>query len=1558
MKKLARESRKGLLNRTLSVLLSIAMVMNGSYATAFAADTSTVPVTVSEASGDAPDATANDAQSAEDANGAVASDNQDSENTNAAAADDNASQQSSGTPVVDARRAPAATKAVSLNGLASYDTIADALAAAKEGDTISLNADLTENVTITKGITLDLGGHTLTGDGGSVITSKVTSTVQNGTITGGNATKGGGINVQSGSITVKNVTFTGNTATGSGGSGAAVYAGDGANILYVNKCTIVDNTSTFGSMIGTGASHKGSVTVINTTIKDNKVNSAGGVYGAIYAYGKNFIIQNNTVPSTDASNGGIFVMANANNATTVTFKDGSYAGAVCLTGATVKADGTNMATPDGFGLKVNASTTGTISSFTINGHTQVPQTTNALISATTSANNAKITISNVSLTNNKIANPNQNVIYLYQKGKSGTSIKLDNVTVTGNTGGSSAVFSDGGSAWTYIKNSTIANNQVGDAAIRVNSGSVDLTNSTVTGNKSTNAGQKAGGVMANNFGTFTFTSGALYGNQNASGSPSDVYVNNGYTKLADVTQMTAEGVDFSDCVWNKNGDRSKTAYPNQTNYDDTVFYAEGEKKTYVAQIGDTKFTTVNAALEAAKSGDTIKLISEGTDLAMDPAELSGKSVTLDLNGHKLATSDAKGSLMDVKSGSLTLVNTSDQTASIANPVTGDGGNVNIYSNTTVDGQKYGDLQLKNTDQNPIDMKQGTLKLAGTFNSYAWVRIAKGNPIQAGREEEGGLTFVDANLNITVTGADDEFAKFNSEDGTVDDLVLVSGGDKQLAKHVKVTNLNETGKQFTAVRYDAAKGAVVLHKVSRSTGVYVDGVEGNDETGDGSYDKPFKTMAKTLEYYNAHKDQYEAVYVKDTVTVSDAQTWDGKGAMVCRDPGFDGNLVNVKGDLTLKDITFDGMAPSVTKTDSMFVVDGNLTLNDGATLQNNSTSKDTLSIGGAIRAGGKSTVTLNTGSKVSGNDAGWGGGVYSAGKVVLDGGEVSDNAAYSSNFKAAGGGICMNNYDNGSVEGLAADLDFKSGTVSGNYSDYIGGGISLRTKNINDDAYPDQKVTMNMTGGTIDGNTTGSAGGGLYVQCKSTATVSAGNITNNVAEGKETVFTGGGIYVNGVNSGERKQFPNGELYLTNAIITDNSASGMGGGIADCPTSTVRMYVTEGSAIYQNSSAKNVNEVYTSSETVYFPGGSHSGTTTITISPVMLGGGAYQWVYAQDTPDGKHKAGDLVDTADMRDAHDIALNNPVKNGSTQATAAKDLAKVYITGNKATGTNKHGGGIGTNGDVYIGKEGEYIDITGEKVWKNPDSTNIPDAIELILQVKDINGKWTEVTRKTATKTDNWKVTFSDLPKGSYPDGTDLEYRVVENPKFVALFNGLPTSIKITIGQLFNSVAGNEVVTGNVGKVTNEDKTTSVSVLKKWDDSEDADGLRPSEVTVHLLANGEDTGKTLTLSEDNNWSGEFSDLLVYDKGVAIAYTVQEDVPEGYTADVSGSATDGFTITNSHTPEKPHEEKPKSKQKKKHAIPQTSDPTSSTLIYTFAVSGLGMVTAGLYSSRRKRERK
>jgi uncharacterized protein YqeY len=56
--------------------------------------------------------------------------------------------------------------------------------------------------------------------------------------------------------------------------------------------------------------------------------------------------------------------------------------------------------------------------------------------------------------------------------------------------------------------------------------------------------------------------------------------------------------------------------------------------------------------------------------------------------------------------------------------------------------------------------------------------------------------------------------------------------------------------------------------------------------------------------------------------------------------------------------------------------------------------------------------------------------------------------------------------------------------------------------------------------------------------------------------------------------------------------------------------------------------------------------------------------------------------------------------------------------------------------------------------------------------------------------------------------------------------------------------------------------DGKTQVTVTKVWNDSDDQDGIRPKSVRVKLLADGEETGKTLALSEDNGWSGIFKDL------------------------------------------------------------------------------------------------
>ncbi len=102
----------------------------------------------------------------------------------------------------------------------------------------------------------------------------------------------------------------------------------------------------------------------------------------------------------------------------------------------------------------------------------------------------------------------------------------------------------------------------------------------------------------------------------------------------------------------------------------------------------------------------------------------------------------------------------------------------------------------------------------------------------------------------------------------------------------------------------------------------------------------------------------------------------------------------------------------------------------------------------------------------------------------------------------------------------------------------------------------------------------------------------------------------------------------------------------------------------------------------------------------------------------------------------------------------------------------------------------------------------------------------------------------------------------------------------------------------------VYNDAETIDVEGIKTWDDADDKDGKRPESITVVLYADGE-VIDSVEVSADDNWEYNFENLPKYAEGDVITYTVAEEkVPEGYTAVIEGSATDGFTITNSHTPE------------------------------------------------------
>lgn len=97
-------------------------------------------------------------------------------------------------------------------------------------------------------------------------------------------------------------------------------------------------------------------------------------------------------------------------------------------------------------------------------------------------------------------------------------------------------------------------------------------------------------------------------------------------------------------------------------------------------------------------------------------------------------------------------------------------------------------------------------------------------------------------------------------------------------------------------------------------------------------------------------------------------------------------------------------------------------------------------------------------------------------------------------------------------------------------------------------------------------------------------------------------------------------------------------------------------------------------------------------------------------------------------------------------------------------------------------------------------------------------------------------------------------------------------------------------------------------VSVLIKWDDDTDRDGLRlkGDGVVVTLCADSEATDKTLTLTGSNeaeDWTGTFEDLPVWKDGQRVVYSIKVTDKEGYTP-IYENATP-FNVTMKHKPAK-----------------------------------------------------
>ena len=161
--------------------------------------------------------------------------------------------------------------AVASVGDSKYQSLTEAIDAAQDGQTVRLLADAAEDVVISKSITLDLGGKTLTNTNA------------------GKAT----ISVQSGTVTVKN----GNVVGGTGYYN--IEAKKDANLTLTDVTATAGNTGSsmidnYGTLTITSGTYTGGLNVVKSE-EDSVLNISGGTFtlnyatngytGVIFAYG-------------------------------------------------------------------------------------------------------------------------------------------------------------------------------------------------------------------------------------------------------------------------------------------------------------------------------------------------------------------------------------------------------------------------------------------------------------------------------------------------------------------------------------------------------------------------------------------------------------------------------------------------------------------------------------------------------------------------------------------------------------------------------------------------------------------------------------------------------------------------------------------------------------------------------------------------------------------------------------------------------------------------------------------------------------------------------------------------------------------------------------------------------------------------------------------------------------------------------------------------------------------------------------------------------------------------
>lgn len=462
--------------------------------------------------------------------------------------------------------------------------------------------------------------------------------------------------------------------------------------------------------------------------------------------------------------------------------------------------------------------------------------------------------------------------------------------------------------------------------------------------------------------------------------------------------------------------------------------------------------------------------------------------------------------------------------------------------------------------------------------------------------------------------------------------------------------------------------------------------------------------------------------------------------------------------------------------------------------------------------------------------------------------------------------------------------------------------------------------LDIKGGYIASNVSyRSEGAGIRVGQKVDAMIngtpgSKVYITNNHCMSRFD-WGGGGIFVQGCNETPSDA---GRLFVYSSYISSNTAGGYGGGVAVCPTGKTLVTNTEGTAIFGNSSAGaeydiegHKNKPYKKDNnsgndvTPHLSGGGHdknqdkdaynsevfrenghadfflaakAGHTDPIAAVIgkMLGGGDAKYWGSKERSDNKepsdnnelYEAINIPANGGVKIYRSVGLSSGVTAGSDEANKAQEAAGTFITGNYSW---DHGGGIMSNGDLYLGV---------------PADTYVYPSLKLKAS-KELNGRDLK----------DGEFSFTVYRKGSDDPFTNGTFNRDACTKVGTANNDACGNITFNLGEQFAASGTADTITyylaENAGKVSDITYDPAVYEIKVT--------VKDNTTVLMHVPTRDDSNKTTEL-KIHNYEIENVSAVEHPKGETYSQNVvvKRDTTEGYYSIVGPG--EGKTFTNVYT--------------------------------------------------------